>query len=128
MFRVDKDGYIRVQRDVLGSLQLVHLVSGLSDEVVPAGHRARIGTGTSGYTEWVTPSTPAISIGWEWVACATDGGPVPRRGGQPYGNVMIVDGQGQDLGADRSAYLLCEVADRLAWQVEVMAMTGHGVA
>ena len=90
MFRVDKDGYIRVQRDVLGSLQLVHLVSGLSDEVVPAGHRARIGTGTSGYTEWVTPSTPAISIGWEWVACATDGGPVPRRVGQPYGNVMIM--------------------------------------
>ena len=128
MFRIDKDGYIRVERAVLDRLQLVHLVSGLNDEGVPAGHRARIGIGTSGYTEWVTPSTPAISIGWEWVACATDGGPVPQRVGQPYGNVMIVDERGQDTGVDWSACLLCEVADRLVWQAEVMAITGHGLA
>lgn len=128
MFRIDKDGYIRIEQHALRSLQFVHLVSGSDEDAPPPGHWVRVGAGATGHTEWVTITIPAVSIGWEWAVDDAGRDPIPQRVGHPYGNVMIVDEQGQDVGAERSAHLLDDLADRLAWQAEIMAIIGCGHA
>lgn len=126
MFRLDNDGYIRMDPQVLEGLRLVHLISGSAEQVVPAGSPVWTGPGASGYTEWVSETIPAVSLGWEWVVDPAGVDRMPRRVGNPYGNVMIVDREGRDIGADRSAHLLGNVADRLNWQIEVLGAKGYG--
>jgi hypothetical protein len=113
MFTTDHDGYIRICRDVLGGVALVHLTSGHNHPEA----RGRDPTVT-GYTEWMTKTLPAISVSWDW---RMDTAPLlPIRIGTPYSNVMAVDEQGKDMGEGRSALLLEEIVDRLCWQDEVL--------
>ncbi len=123
MWHVDEDGYIRVRRQELADIHLLHLLSGISGEVVQVGIPAHPGTRVFGYTEWATAQTPAISIGWDW-ALDTPDSPVPKRHGKPYSNLMIVDANGRDVGMEESATLLCDVADRLSWQSMVLEVVG----
>ncbi|MDD4914190.1 MAG: DUF4902 domain-containing protein [Methylococcales bacterium] len=124
--KVASDGYIRLTFEEFRRIDLVHLISGLDED----GHEqvldAAIQTNITGYTEWVSNTMPAISIGWDWTIKITQGfGGVYIRVAEPRGNVMLVDSHGQDFGPGKSATLIETVIDEIAWQNVVKSYINH---
>ncbi len=113
------DGYVRLTLETFFVTPLVHLVSGLDeDSPVPSregGSLARI----SGYTEWVSASTPIITLGWDWWLDVSRGHPLYVRLDTPRCNVMLVDDMQRDLGSAQTSVLLEAAIDELAWREEV---------
>ncbi len=116
---LSEDGYVRLTLKTFLVTPLVHLVSGL-DEDSPApsqegGSLARI----SGYTEWVSASTPIITLGWDWWLDVSQGQTVYVRLSAPRSNVMLVDAMQRDLGSAQTSVLLEAAIDEFAWREEV---------
>jgi|UniRef100_E6QVK6 hypothetical protein len=116
---LSEDGYVRLTLETFLVTPLVHLVSGL-DEDSPnpsqeGGSLARI----SGYTEWVSASTPIITLGWDWWLDVSRGKFDYVRSGAPRCNVMLVDAMQRDLGSVQTLGLLEAAIDGLAWREEV---------
>lgn len=118
MIILSEDGYVRLTLETFLSTPLVHLLSGLDDDnpIVSQGGAslARI----SGYTEWVSTTTPAITIGWDWELSVLQGHALYVRLGAPRSNAMFVDAMQHDLGSAKSTLLLVTTIDALAWQKE----------
>ncbi len=116
---LSEDGYVRLTLGTFLVTPLVHLVSGLDeDSSVPSkegGSLARI----SGYTEWVSASTPIITLGWDWWLDVSQGQTVYVRLSAPRSNVMLVDAMQRDLGSAQTSVLLEAAIDELAWREEV---------
>ena len=72
--------------------------------------------GISGYTEWISSTTPAISIGWDWRLDVTQGRPRYVLEGFPRSNLMFQDAERRDLGPIRTATVLKAALDTLSWQ------------
>lgn len=81
-------------------------------------------TAITGYTEWVSTTSPAISMGWDWIMEVVDGIVRPARLGEPRSNCMLVDEGNSDLGPAQSNAALAEFVDTLPWQSE----TGNQIA
>jgi hypothetical protein len=72
-----------------------------------------------GYAEWVGGGTPVVSIGWDWVSAPE--GSIRLLADSLRTNLMLVDEQGQDLGAEvTAAWILRRVSD-MPWQQRVLA-------
>lgn len=118
--RVSNDGYIRVSASGLLNLRLTHFLSGLDDDAsernVEGGSRASM----SGYTEWLTNTIPAITVGWDWYLDLIRGTPIYVREGLPRTNLMLVDGTtNHDLGDTQTSALLGELIDQSGWQADI---------
>jgi hypothetical protein len=114
-----EDGYVRLTHDTLLAIPLQHLLSGL-DEDAPAGACEGASLAPiSGYTEWVSTTTPAITLGWDWQLDLAQGRPRYARLGAPRTNVMLVDTHETDLGRAKTAMFLELAIDALPWQEEV---------
>ena len=123
MIMTDDDGYIRLPRRALDQLRLVHLVSGLDGEAC-AGAAGAVYSAISGYTEWATTSSPAVSVGWDW-HIDTLARPVSAAcRDTPRSNVMLVDEQGRDIGPDHTARCLQRLLDTLEWKPVVLGAVG----
>ncbi len=119
----DEDGYIRLSRQALGQIRLVHLVSGLDEEHGHAAAGAAC-SDISGYTEWATTSVPAVSVGWDW-HIDTLARPVSAAcRDTPRSNVMLVDEHGRDVGPDHTACCLRQLVDTLEWKPVVLDAIG----
>ena len=119
MIILSEDGYVRLAPETFSSIPLVHLLSGLDDDS-PVLHSegaslARI----SGYTEWVSSTTPAITVGWDWGLDVSQGQPRYVRLGAPRSNTMLVDPMQRDFGPAKTSMLLGVAIDALVWQEEV---------
>jgi hypothetical protein len=113
------DSYIRVPLSSLLDVPLIHLMSAL-DKTRPGStlfdtHMCTI----SGYTEWITTTTPAITIGWDWEQTIVNSAPSYVRIGNPRSNLMLLDDRERDIGYGASAELLGSLIDTLSWQEEV---------
>lgn len=72
----------------------------------------------AGFSEWVSDTSPAISIGWGWfvhnesrrILLAPDG---------VRSNTMLVDAAGYDLGPLKTSSLFCLWLEELEWQSSV---------
>lgn len=119
MIILSDDGYVRLTRETFLATPLVHLVSGLDEDnpihFQEGGSLARI----SGYTEWVSATTPIITLGWDWWLDVPQGQTVYVRLSAPRCNVMIVDVKQRDLGTATTSVILETAIDALAWQEEV---------
>ena len=116
---LSEDGYVRLTLETFLVTPLVHLVSGL-DEDSPnpsqeGGSLARI----SGYTEWVSASTPIITLGWDWWLDVSQGQFDYVRSSAPRCNVMLVAAMQHDLGSAQTSVLLEAAIDALAWREAV---------
>jgi hypothetical protein len=118
---VSADGYVRLTLATFHTIPLVHLLSELDPDDVAHGASP---TGASaatvvGFTEWVSETLHALSVGWSW--CLATGNTTPRyeRDGEVRSNIMLVDANGRDYGAVGTEVLLREVIDALAWQDKV---------
>ena len=94
---------------------LAHLLTVLDEE---SGDPAQCGRTAAicGYTEWVSDTAPAISIGWDWQLDLRHGQVRCRRAGEPRSNIMLVNSRLQDLGPHRTAVLLGNAIDQKPWQ------------
>ncbi|WP_226467709.1 DUF4902 domain-containing protein [Luteimonas panaciterrae] len=122
MIKLAENGIVRLKLAALLDLPLVHLLSGLDEDLheqeqgLHGATRATI----SGYTEWVTRSVPVITLGWDWKLDTLRGSPDLVRVGEPRSNVMLVDVRGSDLGFDKTSVLIESAIDSLPWQQVVM--------
>lgn len=111
------DGYIRLTFEEFRQISLMHLISGLDEEKPVLLQAGATFTEITGYTEWMSDTTPAISIGWDWLIQPAQGrGGYYKRASEPRSNLMLVDSHQQDLGATKTALLIETVIDEIDWQ------------
>jgi hypothetical protein len=114
---ISPDSYIRLTVETLRKITFVHLVSGLDDDEPALLRKGAIFTEITGYTEWISETTPAISIGWDWmIQPAQEKGGCYQRISEPRSNLMLIDSQHQDFGSAKAAALIEAVIDEMAWQ------------
>ena len=119
MITLSADSFIRVPLSGLLDISFIHLLSAL-DEAHPDSTSFATNVCTiSGYTEWITATTPAITIGWDWEQTIRNSVSNYVRVGNPRSNLMLLDLKERDLGYDASACLLGSLIDTLLWQEEV---------
>lgn len=115
-----EDGYVRLTFEILCHLPLFHLFSGLDEDDHPPLSEGAIPTIISGYTEWVSATTPAITIGWDWLLTASQGLPNCVRVSEPRSNIMLVDAKQGDLGRAMTATLINQAIGAMAWSDTVL--------
>lgn len=114
--RISSDGLIHLSIEELLSTPISHFASGVDLEICQKLSTCGRVTSISGYTEWVSKSTPIISIGWDWCIHITSAGPLWARVGLPRTNVMLVDAASSDSTWERNLEILATVADALPWR------------
>lgn len=102
------------------SLSMRHFLSGVDtdpvERVADCGALAAI----TGYTEWVSTSSPAVSIGWDWSLRIATGMPRYVRNGLPRSNMMLIDpASGCDMGEEATATCIVLWIDQQAWESSV---------
>ena len=117
MNMLSQDGYVRLTLSTLQNTPFVHLVSGLDEDDHGLDPPRADGCAISGYTEWISSTTPAITIGWDWRLDASPAGPRFVSVGLPRSNVMLLDADHHDLGPTSTDMLLKVVVDAIGWKV-----------
>ena len=103
------------------NIPLVHLLSGLDENNTDSDQLRTDVCGISGYTEWISSTTPIISIGWDWRLDVTQGGRLRYvLEGLPRSNLMFQDAERRDLGPIRTATVLKAALDTISWQEETI--------
>ena len=114
---VSEDGYVRLTLSAFRAIPLRHLVSDLDQDT--ASSRNAIGASEAtilGFTEWVSDTLPALSVGWDWYLDTTSGQARYVRDGEIRSNVMLVEPGLGDLGGWATSETLCAAIDALDWQ------------
>ncbi len=120
MFIASGDGYIRLKFELFQDVKMVHLYSGIDEEKpITTGDGAHLTTIT-GYTEWVTQGTPALSIGWDWELIGVQGKARLIQTGTLGSNLMFVNQHGLDSGAAQTLILLEGWLDSFPWQTATL--------
>ncbi|RZL68252.1 MAG: DUF4902 domain-containing protein [Variovorax sp.] len=111
------DGLLRLGRQDLAGIQLMHLISGLDDDLEPEASQPMCGASASfsGYTEWVSAQEPRLTLGWDWHL--EEGSTTPRvvRLGLPRTNVQVLDGTDKPLPWNESLHVLATFIDTMDW-------------
>lgn len=115
------DGLVRLTLDEVLSTPLQHLISGVDPEEDACDERCGRVTSVTGYTEWLSDSSPAIVIGWDWQSVLKQGRPHLARVGAPRCNIMLVDHTAHDLDWDKHLDILGTVIDAMAWEDQTQA-------
>jgi hypothetical protein len=111
------DGYVRLSKARMRAIPLVHLISGLDEEPTetPMGPVGATLAAIAGYTEWASPTTPALSVGWDWVLEPSERELRYLRMGEPRSNIMLIDQYGRDIGPVNTAAALSLLVDEASW-------------
>ncbi|MDM0110902.1 DUF4902 domain-containing protein [Variovorax sp. J22R133] len=116
MLPLAPDGLLRLRRQDLSDIELVHLISGIDDhDPAPAPTRCGAATTLSGYTEWVGASEPRVSLGWDWQLDTASSVPRVIRLGLPRTNVQVVGEAHSALPWDESLEVLASWIDAIDW-------------
>ncbi|WP_036244424.1 DUF4902 domain-containing protein [Methylobacter tundripaludum] len=120
---ISPDGYIRLTFEEFQQVSLVHLMSGLDEgDNLPLVQEGATFAEFTGYTDWVSATSPAISIGWDWMNQFSQvGGVYYKRVSKSRSNLMLVDAKQRDLGPDKTAALIETVVDGIVWQIVVQS-------
>jgi hypothetical protein len=112
------DGYLRLSQARMRAIPLIHLISGLDadPERVDAGAVGATLAAIAGYTEWISLTIPALSLGWDWTLESADRELRYLRVGEPRSNIMLLDHHGRDLGPRSTAVALALLVDDFGWQ------------
>lgn len=118
MITLSEDGYVRLSYANLQDTPLIHLLSGLDEENLDLNQLESNVCRISGYTEWVSTTTPVITIGWDWRLEVAYGHPRYVRDGPLRSNLMLTDTKQRDMGLYESARYVEKVVDSIAWEEE----------
>lgn len=129
ILQLSPDGYVRLTLEQFQAIVLRHLWSGLDQEDSASLHEGEgaILTRITGYTEWVSETVPAISLGWDWQLQELSGQARYFRVGSQRSNIMLIDSLEHDLGPIQTDLLLGQSIDKMAWQevVKTQITSGH---
>ncbi len=114
IMRLSDDGFVRMAFSDLMKTTLSHLVS-INEETSFSAPYTQI----FGYTEWVSLTTPVISVGWDWKLSHDDRFIKIVRIGQPRSNLMFLDYMQCDIGMDNTEMLINQKIDMIAWEMIV---------
>lgn len=124
---ISPDGYIRLRLSSLDTISFVHLFSECDDDFLHELRSQTVPALCAGFSEWVSDSSPAISIGWSWFIHSDS----ERMMLAPDGvrsNVMLIDMQGYDLGSQKTAILFSAWLGAFEWQHTVaMALNDNAI-
>lgn len=118
MLTVSMDGYIRLSFAELQGVHLIHLISGLDEDSPAELSGGAILLAITGYTEWVSNTLPAITIGWDWQMEVVHDHVRLCRISEPRSNIMLQDAGRLDVGTEKTVALLEAFIDALNWQVD----------
>jgi hypothetical protein len=121
---VSPDGYIRLPFNHFSEMEFVHLTSDFDPDFLVELNIQAVPAITAGFSEWVSTTQPAISLGWGWfvhnrsrrLLVAPD---VIRS------NVMLIDVRGYDLGAAVTSSIFNTWLSIHDWQGDVGAVLRH---
>lgn len=118
---VSPDGYVRLTLEELSDVKLTHLISGLDQAGDLHAFSETTATDITGYTEWRSQGTPAVSIGWDWEMTTQAGICQLRMLNHPRSNLMLIKtSSGIDVGQLENSTLLKNFVGQLAWQEAVI--------
>ena len=118
MITLSKDGYVRMTFATFENIPLVHLLSGLDEDHFDSRQSQVDACDISGYTEWISSTTPVVTIGWDWWIEVSRGRLRYVLAGFPRSNLMFQDAERRDLGPARTITLLKAAVDAMCWQEE----------
>ncbi len=120
MMTLSDDGFVRLTMRRLWTVSFVHLLSGLDehDELARSFEGACLDL-ISGYTEWVSTTSPVITLGWDWWLDASSMALVYTHVGEARSNVMIVDASNRDLGRRKTDTTLATLISTFPWKTAV---------
>lgn len=126
MMILSDDGLVRLSLDSLRAIPFIHLLSGLDehDAGTPLSCEAASLDPISGYTEWVSTTSPVITLGWDWWLDVSTTPLIYTRMGSPRNNVMLVDAQHHDLGMRKTDAELERLIASWPWQGAVAQFIG----
>jgi hypothetical protein len=110
------NGYIRLTKKYFQALKLQHLVSALYVTSKKSTIKVDTIDQIEGFTEWVSDTQPAVSLGWDWILDTNQNPPLYRRWGLPYSNIMLTDNLKADLDQVESERLIISAIDQLNWE------------
>lgn len=108
------DGFLRLSLDEIFSIRLHHLMSRIDEEDANLAACGRV-TSITGYTEWVSTTQPAVTLGWDWSMEWRQSEVYCVRLGMPRSNVMLVDNRRHDYGWRANLVVLAAIVDAIAW-------------
>lgn len=131
MKTVSSDGFLRLKTRELDRIPLEHLLSNVDDEAPVLAPGCGAATTLSGYTEWVSPAAPTLSIGWDWEWRALPGSSAGVvRLGLPRTNILVVSEASVPLPWEDSLEVLASFIDAIDWQraaLDAACRSGNGV-
>ena len=119
LLAVSADGYVRISLTRFRTIALRHLLSELDeDEACSAAAAGACAASILGFTEWVSDTAPALSLGWDWRLDTSGMDARYVREGEVRSNLMLCEPGIGDLGDRATSATLCAAIDALAWQAE----------
>lgn len=118
-FTVSDDGYVRLMYEGVKRMALEHLISGFDEDMPMDASMGAVVTDITGYTEWMTQTQPAITLGWDWQLNIKDMPMQIVRVSEPRRNIMLLDSSKCDLGFAKTSALLEVFIDSFDWQSAV---------
>jgi len=117
------DGYIRLSLATLSNLPFTHLASEIDPDFLVELKTQTVAAYAAGFSEWISDTTPTISIGWGWFIHNRSRrlllAPEAIRS-----NVMLIDSHGYDLGTATTSHLFRTWLAAYDWQRPVSNALG----
>lgn len=113
IMEISSQGLVRLTYEALSALLLNHLLSGVDTDC--SDDACGRPTELTGFTEWITQTSPTITIGWDWKIEFKDGQGSYERLGQPRSNVMLITDEGRDHSWDQNLKQLGQYVDSVPW-------------
>jgi hypothetical protein len=120
---VSRDGYIRLSLEHLSRLPFMHLASDIDASILEDLQLQAVPALAAGYSEWISATTPAISLGWSWFVHSRSHRLLPAPEAV-RSNVMLVDVHGYDLGPTATSFLFTTWLATHDWQYAVTESVG----
>jgi len=117
---LSQDGYVRMMYAAFQQVEMVHLFSGMDEDRPSADGIGASISAITGYTEWISNSTPEITIGWDWKLTGVQGTARLIHAGVPGSNLMFLDQNSHDLGPEQTRQLLVIWLEVFGWQSETL--------
>lgn len=115
-----QDGQIRLSIPELTLVRLVHLISGMDEDIPECIQSGAVASAITGYTEWVSTDVPTITIGWDWQIQTLNNQVCLKRLGEPRSNLILQDNIGVDLGQQNADRILSDWVDAMEWKDEIL--------
>lgn len=115
-----QDGQIRLSIPELTLVRLVHLISGMDEDIPECIQSGAVASAITGYTEWVSTDVPTITIGWDWQIQTLNNQVSLKRLGEPRSNLILQDNIGVDLGQQNADRILSDWVDAMEWKDEIL--------